>query len=141
MRHLWDRQLLLSAEVAGTPRRRGSHLQLDVPWLGIYLATTRLGCAARWTTSSLSGEFLGSWKDSELEKQMAHLRSKYPSSEADYLAAARARNAAKVQSVNSQASDADWQQAKAEAQQKGGLRSDDDDWEKSQNECWCKASR
>jgi len=69
--------------------------------------------------------------DEELQKQMAKLRSKFPTSEADYLAAARARSAAKVQSQNSQANDEDWARVKKEAQERGTVK---DDWENSKNE-------
>jgi len=69
--------------------------------------------------------------DAELEQQMARLRSKYPTSEADYLAAARARSAAKVPSNNSQASDEDWKKARDQAQAQGAAF---DDWENSLSE-------
>eukprot|EP00523_Entomoneis_sp_CCMP467_P004336 CAMPEP_0168744992 /NCGR_PEP_ID=MMETSP0724-20121128/14381_1 /TAXON_ID=265536 /ORGANISM="Amphiprora sp., Strain CCMP467" /LENGTH=182 /DNA_ID=CAMNT_0008792677 /DNA_START=62 /DNA_END=613 /DNA_ORIENTATION=- len=44
----------------------------------------------------------------EIAQQMAKVRRKMPTSEADYLAAARARANAKVPSVNQKASDEDW---------------------------------
>ena len=50
-------------------------------------------------------------------KEMTSLRSKYPTTESDYLAAARARSAAKTESVDCAASDEDWNSIKA-AQQK-----------------------
>lgn len=51
---------------------------------------------------------------SDVNAQMAKLRSKYPTSEADYLAAARARNVAKQASSERTATDADWRQIAAE---------------------------
>ena len=65
-----------------------------------------------------------------IEGQMAQLRSKYPTSEADYLAAARARNAAKVQSTTRSASDEDWMKAKQAAAEKAG-GAIKDDWDNS----------
>ena len=44
----------------------------------------------------------------EVQAKMAELRSKYPTSEADYLAAARARAAAKTPSNERTATDEDW---------------------------------
>jgi hypothetical protein len=67
----------------------------------------------------------------EINQQMARLRSKYPTSEADYLAAARARNAAKVASSERTATDSDWQQIAAEKLQAVG---EIDDWEQSKAE-------
>jgi hypothetical protein len=63
---------------------------------------------------------------SDIDVQMAKLRSKYPTSEADYLALARARNAAKAASVNEGASDTDWHHVAAEARERSGAV---DDWE------------
>lgn len=69
--------------------------------------------------------------NSYVEQQMASLRSKYPTSEADYLAAARARAASKTESRGRAASDADWQQL-AEEQKKN--QGDYDDWENALEE-------
>jgi hypothetical protein len=86
--------------------------------------------------SSLDDEGGGSPPDdglilSDIDVQMAKLRSMYPTSEADYLAMARARNAAKAASVNEGASDTDWHQVAAEARERvGGV----DDWEIAANE-------
>jgi hypothetical protein len=68
---------------------------------------------------------------SDIDSQMARLRSKYPTSEADYLAAARERNTAKAGSVNEGATDSDWHQAAAEARQRQGTI---DDWENAVGE-------
>jgi hypothetical protein len=68
---------------------------------------------------------------SDVNAQMAKLRSKYPTSEADYLAAARARNAAKQASSERTATDADWRQIAAEKKQAVG---EIDDWESSKAE-------
>jgi hypothetical protein len=62
-------------------------------------------------------------------QQMAGLRSKYPTAEADYLAAARARAAMKVESKNDEATDKDWKSVKEVVKPK-----DDDDWEISAKE-------
>jgi len=66
-----------------------------------------------------------------VEGQMAQLRNKYPTSEVDYLAAARARNAAKAQSSEVRATDEDWRRAQREAAAKGKVG---DDWENSLGE-------
>jgi hypothetical protein len=68
---------------------------------------------------------------SDLSAQMTKLRNKYPTSEADYLAAARARNVAKQASSEGTASDADWHQIAAEKKQAVG---EIDDWESSKSE-------
>ena len=68
---------------------------------------------------------------SDVNVQMAKLRSKYPTSEADYLAAARARNVAKQASSEGTASDADWRQIAAEKKEAVG---EIDDWESSKSE-------
>ncbi len=61
---------------------------------------------------------------------MYQLKKKYPTSEADYLAAARARAAQKVPSVSSQAKDEDWKLAsQLRKEQLGELA--DDGWEAS----------
>lgn len=70
--------------------------------------------------------------NSVISQQMARLRSKYPTSESDYLAAARARSAAKAASTERQASDEDWQKARTEAKARGVVT--DDGWEASQLE-------
>jgi len=67
-----------------------------------------------------------------LDQQMSKLRSKYPTAEADYLAAARARAAAKPASREGDAGDDDWQQIAEEKRQQLGV--DIDDWENSQKE-------
>jgi hypothetical protein len=67
----------------------------------------------------------------EIQKQLSQLKSKYPTSEADFLAAARARAAAKPASVQRSATDEDWQQiAREKKAQMGEL----DDWENSAKE-------
>ena len=66
----------------------------------------------------------------EREQQLNQLKSKYPTSEADYLAAARARAAAKTPSASQKASDEDWQKI-AEEKKKAGVGADDDGWESS----------
>ena len=65
---------------------------------------------------------------------MAKLRNKYPTSEADYLAAARARNAARAASLNAEASDQDWSQVAAEVRKRQGGGAVDEDWESSARE-------
>lgn len=62
---------------------------------------------------------------------MAKLKSKYPTAEADYLAAARARNAAKVESHERKATDEDWH---AMAEQKKREVGEVDDWENAKKE-------
>ena len=67
----------------------------------------------------------------DMNTQMARMRSKYPTAEADYLAAARARAAAQTPSVETRATDKDWQKiAQEKRQQLGEL----DDWESSKAE-------
>jgi hypothetical protein len=66
-----------------------------------------------------------------LGDEMAKLRSKYPTSEADYLAAARARNAAKTASA-SHGNEDDWKKLAAEKKRSGELA--DDAWEASRQE-------
>jgi hypothetical protein len=63
--------------------------------------------------------------------QMAQLQSKYPTTESAYLAAARARNAAKTASREETATDRDWQMMQQQKQQAVG---DIDDWEESAKE-------
>ena len=64
-----------------------------------------------------------------MAQQMAGLKSKYPTAEADYLAAARARAAQRAESKNNEATDDDWKQVKEKTKIK-----DDDDWEISAKE-------
>lgn len=66
-----------------------------------------------------------------LDQHMAKLRSKYPTAEADYLAAARARAAAKTPSVETRATDEDWQSIAEEKRQQVG---EIDDWKISEAE-------
>lgn len=70
----------------------------------------------------------------DIDSQMAKLRNKYPTSEADYLAAARARNAARAASLNAEASDQDWSQVAAEVRKRQGGGAVDEDWESSARE-------
>jgi hypothetical protein len=65
-------------------------------------------------------------------QQMASLRCKYPTAEADYLAAARARAALKQESRNNDATDDDWKRAKNTAM--GAVKGSDADWEISAKE-------
>lgn len=67
----------------------------------------------------------------EIAEKMNQLRSKYPTSEADYLAAARARNEAKLPSAERTASEEDWQRV---AKEKKQLYGEQDDWEESAKE-------
>ena len=66
-----------------------------------------------------------------LEDEMAAFKSKYPTSESDYLAAARQRAEEKRDSANSQSTDDDWQEM-ANLKKLEGLV--EDDWEKSLEE-------
>ena len=78
----------------------------------------------------------------EVKEKMAKLKSKYPTAEADYLAAARKRAALKVESRNNESSDEDWQKMAAEKNQvMGGAEAGtpaaaagDDGWEASLND-------
>jgi hypothetical protein len=67
-----------------------------------------------------------------VNEQMASLKSKYPTAEADYLAAARARNAAKTNSVSHAASDEAWKNLRDEKKKTGLLQ--EDAWEASLEE-------
>lgn len=71
----------------------------------------------------------------DLEATMSRLQSKYPTSEASYLAASRKRaeeaRAGKLSSVEGAASDADWN---AMADEKAKMMGDDDAWEASKKE-------
>ena len=69
---------------------------------------------------------------SEIEGQMAGLRNKYPTAEADYLAAARKRAEMKVESQNNMSTDEDWKRAAQAKQKEGGAQQDD--WEASLQE-------
>jgi hypothetical protein len=73
-----------------------------------------------------------------LGDEMAKLRSKYPTSEADYLAAARARNAAKQASTSHNDNDeTSWQQLADEKRKEAGAAGGDfekDAWEASRLE-------
>lgn len=68
----------------------------------------------------------------EMEAKMQQLRSKYPTSEADYLAAARARAKAKPESREIAATQEDFEKVAQEKKQQGFL--DVDDWEASATE-------
>ena len=67
-----------------------------------------------------------------VNQQMGQLKSKYPTAEADYLAAARKRAAEKTASVNDMSTDEEW----FEANEKKSLIGDgmEDAWEKSLEE-------
>lgn len=67
----------------------------------------------------------------EIAQKMNQLRSKYPTSEADYLAAARARNEAKLASTARSATEDDWKRVASEKKQ---LYGEQDDWEESAKE-------
>ncbi|CAB9506284.1 expressed unknown protein [Seminavis robusta] len=69
---------------------------------------------------------------SAVQEQMGKLRSKYPTSEADYLAAARKRAEMKVESQNSASTAEDWKKVAMEKEKQPGGRSDD--WEASKAE-------
>jgi hypothetical protein len=68
---------------------------------------------------------------SEVHAQMSKFQTKYPTAEADYLSAARARNSAKQASSERTATDADWRQIAAEKKQAVG---EIDDWDNSLSE-------
>ena len=67
----------------------------------------------------------------EAQAELSKFKSKYPTSEADYLAAARARSAAKVESTARQATDEDLQKL---AEEKRAQMGDVDEWEESAKE-------
>lgn len=67
----------------------------------------------------------------EMERTMQQYRSKYPTSEADYLAAARARAKAKPASQDRQATDEDFKKV---AEEKRKAFGEFDDWEESAKE-------
>lgn len=67
-----------------------------------------------------------------MQEEMARATNGVELGGIDYLALARQRAAARVESTNDQSSDADWiQLAEEKKRQKGGYGSDDEDWEKS----------
>ena len=122
--------ILLSSAVSAYLTRQGSIVPRSIPAIHRLLTCTG-------TPHHLSGhendndepKLLLSFN--EVEAQMKTLRSKYPTSEADYLAAARARNAAKVSSSERTASDDDWREIAAEKKRAVG---EIDDWENSISE-------
>jgi hypothetical protein len=65
---------------------------------------------------------------SALNNELAKFKSKYPTSESDYLAAARRRAEERCESTNSKSSDDDWKEM-AKAKQAEGVVLDD--WEQS----------
>eukprot|EP00542_Grammatophora_oceanica_P021209 CAMPEP_0194033842 /NCGR_PEP_ID=MMETSP0009_2-20130614/6356_1 /TAXON_ID=210454 /ORGANISM="Grammatophora oceanica, Strain CCMP 410" /LENGTH=155 /DNA_ID=CAMNT_0038674571 /DNA_START=40 /DNA_END=507 /DNA_ORIENTATION=+ len=66
----------------------------------------------------------------EMKASLQSIKSQYPTSESDYLAAAKARAVQAKESVNSNASDEDWSQmAKEKIRQMGGETKDE--WESS----------
>lgn len=71
-------------------------------------------------------EHQGLYLGDDVEDQMKTLQSKFPTSEADYLAAARKRAQEARASINNEATDQDWQEM---ATSTGG-----DDWESSMAE-------
>ena len=65
--------------------------------------------------------------------EMGQFKSKYPTSEADYLAAARKRAEQKLESVNNMSTDEEWKAAASEKKnQMGGAM--EDEWEASLKE-------
>jgi hypothetical protein len=69
----------------------------------------------------------------QVQEHMGKLKSKYPTHEADYLAAARKRAQEKLASRNDDTTDDDWKRAAREKQQTVGLDGQDD-WEASLKE-------
>jgi hypothetical protein len=67
----------------------------------------------------------------EMVQQMQQFKSKYPTSESDYLAAARERAKARTPSKDRMATDDDWQAMADEKKQQFGEM---DDWEDSKRE-------
>jgi hypothetical protein len=63
-----------------------------------------------------------------MNQELAKFRSKYPTSESDYLAAARRRSEEKPESINNMSDDGDWL-AMSKAKQSEGIVLDD--WEQS----------
>lgn len=71
----------------------------------------------------------------EMQQQMQQLRSKYPTSEADYLAAARARAKTKPPSQSIQATTEDFAKVAEEKKKQLGIENfDQSDWEESAKE-------
>lgn len=66
-----------------------------------------------------------------LKDELSQFKSKYPTAEADYLAAARQRSDAKMESVNSESTAEEWQAVAREKKQEGLVV---DDWENSMAE-------
>ncbi|KAI2497177.1 hypothetical protein MHU86_17325 [Fragilaria crotonensis] len=64
----------------------------------------------------------------DLDNELAKFKSKYPTSESDYLAAARKRAEERRESINSQSSDDDWKEMAKKKQAAGVVL---DDWEQS----------
>jgi hypothetical protein len=64
----------------------------------------------------------------DLDSEIAKMKSKYPTSESDYLAAARKRADERRESINSQSSDDDWKEMAKKKQAEGTTL---DDWEQS----------
>lgn len=98
--------------------------------------------ASRLTTTRLAADYYGGGPEpaeeddqglilSDLDQQMGQMRSKYPTSENEFLAAARQRALEKRASVEGGASDGDWQNLAEEKKEKFG---EIDDWENSQKE-------
>ena len=79
---------------------------LPCGWVSRHRATKQLHSAREKEQEEEPSLVLGD----SLNKELSKIKSKYPTSEADYLAAARARAQAKVQSTNSLSSDEDWQE-------------------------------
>mmetsp|Transcript_12881 Transcript_12881/g.16884 ORF Transcript_12881/g.16884 Transcript_12881/m.16884 type:complete len:183 (+) Transcript_12881:179-727(+) len=69
-----------------------------------------------------------------IQQQMQQVKSKYPTNESDYLAAARARAAAKTPSVTRKATDDEWQRIAKEKQLTKEALDLQDDWEDSLKE-------
>lgn len=69
---------------------------------------------------------------SDLDAELSKFKSKYPTSEADYLAAARKRAESKLDSTNSKSTAEEWE-AVAKQKKAEGITIDDD-WEKSLEE-------
>ena len=63
-----------------------------------------------------------------MDNELAKFKSKYPTSESDYLAAARKRAEERRESINSQSSDDDWKEMAKKKQAEGVVL---DDWEQS----------
>ena len=109
---------------------------LLLPLLGDAFSLITQPCGARLVASRL-GMTDGNESAEELvlgdaaKAELAKIKSKYPTSEADYLAAARARSAAKMKSTERQATDEELQKLAAEKRAQMG---DIDEWEESAKE-------